>query len=122
MSAYERIHHNPITIKPLVLDVECQIYGTRQWQAVGIYDDDGLVQVLHYDNTLIRNFDDEAFDHVEVKLDDEQMIALAGEALEVLLHDMDFSFRWDKEVDPATLDWYNNVGQVALDEFLDNPD
>ena len=120
MSAYERIHNQPVEFKPLVLDVECHIYGSRQWQAMGIYDRDGLAQILHYDNTTIRNFKDETFDHVEVRFDDGQLMALGGAALEVALHDMDFPFSWQPEVDPQTLEWYTTVGREAIDSFLDD--
>lgn len=72
--------------------------------------------ILHPFNTLVRQFEDESLDHLEVTIEgDKHGIPMDEEILDQFL-DYDFSYRWDRRPDKSTIIWLVSVAMANIDE------
>jgi len=80
--------------------------------------DGGTLQLTHF-NVLVRTFDNEDANHVEVRVDKVlKGIRMAQDIIDLML-DYDYSYRWDKRVDEQTVEWLAAVEASHLDEEFD---
>lgn len=74
--------------------------------------------ILHPFNTLVRQFEDDSLDHLEVTIDGQKNgIPMDEDTLDMFI-DYDFSFRWDKIPEKSTMDWLARVAMANFDEEL----
>lgn len=74
---------------------------------------------LHHFNALVRLFDNEDANHVEIRIDKVlRGVRMAQDMLDLML-DYDYSYRWDKRVDEHTMNWLAAVEASHLDEEIE---
>ena len=62
---------------------------------------------LHWGNTLVRLFSEESFNHIEhYTIDNKTLGMRVGQAVLDILFEHDFSYRYDKYPDEATMEWF----------------
>lgn len=62
---------------------------------------------LHWYNTLIRTFENEDFDHIEHYPAEDKILGMrVGRAILDIFFENDFSYRYDKYPDEATVEWF----------------
>ena len=62
---------------------------------------------LHWYNTLIRTFENEDFNHIEhYTIDNKTLGMRVGQAVLDIFFEHDFSYRYDKYPDEATVEWF----------------
>lgn len=78
-----------------------------------------LIQIHHY-NSLVRLFENEDANHVEVRVDKVlRGIRMAQDMMDLMI-EYDYSYRWDKKVDENTMTWLAAVEASHLDEELED--
>ena len=74
---------------------------------------------LHWYNCLARTFDNEDFNHVELYEDDKTKGLRVGQAILDIMFEHDYSFRYDKYPDEATIEWFIASEVTILEDELD---
>ena len=75
---------------------------------------------LHWGNTLVRLSSDESFNHIEHYTDEDKIVGMrVGEAILDIFFENDFSYRYDKYPDEATVEWLIKLEVVSLDNEIE---
>lgn len=79
---------------------------------------------LHWGNTLVRLFGDTSFNHAEYYPNEHQTQGLkVGQYIIDILVEHDFSYRYDKYPDEATVEWFiKSEVMIMENEIEDLPD
>ena len=90
--------------------------------AISITDTEGNQILLHRYNCLMRIFNDDQYNHIELYDDEEETIKglMVGQAVMDLMFEMEFSWRYDAVPDESTVNWYINAQTHMLDKELDD--
>lgn len=75
---------------------------------------------LHWYNCLIRTFADETLDHIEMYEDDKTKGLRVGRAIIDIMFENDFSYRYDKYPDEATVEWFIASEVTLMEDELDD--
>lgn len=99
---------------------QVDVDGISMWLPfLRVRSQDGEEIILHPFNTLIRQFEDESIDHVEVKIDGKTRgIQMDEEILDQFI-DYDFSYQWNKIPDKQTVNWLAEIAMSHIDEEID---
>lgn len=76
----------------------------------------GRVVSLHHFNTVVRMFELDTADHVELREDGEPVkgIKMAHELIDMMV-EYDYDFRWNKRIDNATEEWLAQIEASDLE-------
>lgn len=75
---------------------------------------------LHWDNCLIRTFDSEQFDHLEYFTEEKKTLGLRiGREIMDILFEHDFSYRFDKYPDEATVEWFVKAEMSVMENEIE---
>lgn len=79
---------------------------------------------LHWGNTLVRLFENTSFNHAEYYPNEHQTQGLkVGQYIIDILVEHDFSYRYDKYPDEATMEWFVKSEVMLMEnEIEDLPD
>lgn len=75
---------------------------------------------LHWYNCLVRTFDDELLNHVELYEDDKIKGLRVGQAILDIMFEHDFSYRYDKYPDEATMEWFVKSEVMIMENEIEN--
>lgn len=75
---------------------------------------------LHWYNCLIRTFADETLDHIEMYEDDKTKGLRVGRAIIDIMFEHDFSYRYDKYPDEATMEWFVKSEVMIMENEIEN--
>lgn len=75
---------------------------------------------LHWGNCLIRTFDSEQFDHLEYFTEEKKTLGLRiGREIMDILFEHDFSYRFDKYPDEATVEWFIKAEMSVMENEIE---
>lgn len=79
---------------------------------------------LHWGNTLVRLFSEESFNHIEHYTEEDKIVGMrVGQAVLDIFFENDFSYRYDKYPDEATVEWFiKSEVMIMENEVEDLPD
>ncbi len=76
---------------------------------------------LHWGNTLMRLFSDESFNHLEHYPTEDKTVGMrVGQEIMDILFEHDFSYRYDRYPDPATVEWLVNLEVILMETEIEN--
>lgn len=81
--------------------------------------DDRVIQ-LHHFNTVVRLFENEDANHVEIRHEKVlKGVRMAQDIMDMMIA-YDYSYRWDKRLDSATEDWLVAIQSSELQAEIDD--
>lgn len=75
---------------------------------------------INWGNCVMRVFDDEQYNHLEYYEDDKTIGMRVGQEIMDVLHEHDFSYRYDKYPDPATVEWLVKMEVKLMEIDIEN--
>lgn len=79
---------------------------------------DGEQHILHWGNTTVRQFEEEEYDHVELKIGERVCGMVFDDDMMDKFIDYDYPLKWLPLVDDATLEWFISREADHIDDEL----
>ena len=110
---------NPEDVEPPFACQQMEYDGQELWIPYLTIGFDDAQLVLHHFNTVVRLFENESANHVEVR-DGKQLkgLRMTQDMLDLMI-EYDYSYKWDRFVDEHTMNWLVELEVGHIDEELD---
>ena len=80
---------------------------------------DGDIELHHY-NCLVRIFQGETYNHLEHFTDEDKILGMrVGKAVLDIFFENDFSYRYDKYPDEATVEWFIKSEMTLMESEIE---